>query len=135
MRQGGTWDPLLQCLYGDTPLLQTAKKRYGTKNDCMHAQLRQMLNERYKEVGKPNCYFCRAFNKISGSGTKAEYCTCPPQTPPTKGWGKSPLWPKHWTQPYSLHIRNKSSPPPPHPPSPQEVSLFLLSPCCSRSPN
>ena len=35
MRQAGTWDPLLQCLHLDTPLLkqENTKKLYGTKNN------------------------------------------------------------------------------------------------------
>ena len=140
LRQDWTWDPLLQCLYGGTPLLQrqTTKKSYGTKNDCMHAQLGQMLNERCKEVEKPNWYFYRAFNKNSGSGTKAEYCTCPLQTPPPKGWVKRLSHPSGPTtghcptlSPYKEQIQSPTSTPPP----PQEVSLFLPSPCCSRSPS
>ena len=36
MRQAWGWDPLLQCLYLDAPLLQqqNTKKLYGTKNNC-----------------------------------------------------------------------------------------------------
>ena len=41
LRQVGTWDPLLQCLSLDTPLLeqQNTKKPYRTKNNCRPAQL------------------------------------------------------------------------------------------------
>ena len=120
LRQEGTWDPLLQCLYGGTPLLQqqTTKKWYGTKNDCVHAQLEQISHERYKEVEKPNCYFCRAFNKISGLRTKAEYCTGPLQTPPPNGRVKHLSHPSGPTPghcgtltPYKEQIQ----PSPPHP--------------------
>ena len=46
--QTGTWDPLLQCLHLDTPLLeqQDTKKLYGTKNNCVHVQLGQILDKR-----------------------------------------------------------------------------------------
>ena len=41
LRQVGTWDPLLQCLSLDTPLLEqrNTKKPYRTKNNCRPAQL------------------------------------------------------------------------------------------------
>ena len=44
MRQAWDWDPLLQCLYLDAPLLQqqNTKKLYGTKNNCVHVLLGQI---------------------------------------------------------------------------------------------
>ena len=33
------------------------KKLHGTKNNCMHGQLGQILDKRYKETKKPNCHF------------------------------------------------------------------------------
>ena len=50
---------VLQCLHLDTPLLQQQrlKKMYGTEDNCMHAQLVQILDKRYKETKKPNCHF------------------------------------------------------------------------------
>ena len=71
------WDPLPQGLYLDIPLLeqQNTKKLYGTKNNCMHAQLRQILDKRHKETKKPNCFFQRGWSKSSISI-------------PPKGWAK-----------------------------------------------
>ena len=59
LSQAGTWDPLLQCLHLDTPLLQqqNTKKLYGTKNNCVHVQLGQILEPKDTEIKKPNCHF------------------------------------------------------------------------------
>ena len=58
LRQAGTWDPLLQCLHLDTRLLgqQNTKKLQGTKNNCVHAQLGQILDKIQKDQ-KPNSCF------------------------------------------------------------------------------
>ena len=59
LRQAGTWNPLLRCLHLDTPLLQqqNIKKLPGTKNNCMHAQLQEILDKRYKETKKSTTTF------------------------------------------------------------------------------
>ena len=49
MTQAGTRDPLLQCLHLNTHLCATEHKLYGTKNDCTHMRLGQIMNNRYKE--------------------------------------------------------------------------------------
>ena len=58
------WDPgpfaaVLQCLHLDTPLLeqQNTKKPYGTKNNCMNAQLGQIMDRKIQKTEKPNCHF------------------------------------------------------------------------------
>ena len=40
-----------------SPLAQNRKKLYGTKNNCMHVQLDQILDKRYKETKQPKCHF------------------------------------------------------------------------------
>ena len=47
-QNSGTWDPLLQCDNLDTPLLelQSMKKIYGIKNNCVHVQLEQILDQK-----------------------------------------------------------------------------------------
>ena len=40
-----------------SPEQQNTKKLDGTETDCMHAQLGQILDKRYKETKKPNCHF------------------------------------------------------------------------------
>ena len=54
------WDPrpfaaVLQSLHLDKPLLeqQNTKKLYGTKNNCLHAQLGQILDKTFKETKNP----------------------------------------------------------------------------------
>ena len=79
LRQVGTWDPLLQCLSLDTPLLeqQNTKKRYRTKNNCGQAQWAQILDKRYKESKKPNCTFEDLEAKAGDGEHRAGYCTPP----------------------------------------------------------
>ena len=54
MRQAGTWDPLLQGLHRDTPLLQqwNTKKLQGTKTNYVHVQFGQTMDKRYKQTKK-----------------------------------------------------------------------------------
>ena len=49
----GPFAEVLQCLHLDTPLLQkqNTKKLYGTKNNCVHAQLGQILDP--KDTKRP----------------------------------------------------------------------------------
>ena len=49
----------LEYLHLDTSLLeqQNTKKLYGTKNNCMHVQLGQIMDKRYKKTQKSNCHF------------------------------------------------------------------------------
>ena len=70
LRQAGTWDPLLQCcLHLDTPLLeqQNTKKLYGTKNNCLHAQLRQILDKKYKETKKTQLPLLKSLEQKQGT--------------------------------------------------------------------
>ena len=57
----GTWDPLLQCLHLDPPLLeqQNTKKLHGTKNNCAWA-VRANFRQKIQRDQKPNCHFWRA---------------------------------------------------------------------------
>ena len=59
LRQAGTWNPLLLCLHLDTTLLQlqNIQKLHGIKNNCMHAQLQEILDKRYKETKKSTTPF------------------------------------------------------------------------------
>ena len=61
----GLFAAMPQCLHVDTPLLQlqNTKKLYGTKNNCGHAQLGQILDpkdtkrQKNKKNKKTNCHF------------------------------------------------------------------------------
>ena len=76
-----TWDPLLQCLPPGKPLLQqqNTKKLYGTKNNCVHAQLGQILDKKIQKTKKLNCHFWRAASNAGGreqkQGTSNASCT------------------------------------------------------------
>ena len=77
LRQVGTWDPLLQCLSLDTPLLeqQNIRKLYRTKNNRRQALLVQILDTRYTESKNPNCTFEDHGAKAGDGEHKAGYCT------------------------------------------------------------
>ena len=132
----GPFAAALQCLHLDTPLLeqQNIEKLYGTKNNCVHGQLEQILDPKdTKRPKRPNCHFWGAWSKNRVSGVKAGYCICPLHTTPPKGWGK--------------HLSHPSGPTPGHIPTltpykkevplgKQRSLLFVLAPArCSRGPN
>ena len=54
LRKAGTWDPSPQCLQLDKLLLQqqNTKKLFGTKNNCVHEQLEQILDTKDTKVTK-----------------------------------------------------------------------------------
>ena len=108
-RDGVTgWDlgpsaAVLQCLHLNAPLHepQNRKKLEGTKSNCVHVQLGQILNKRYKKTPKkPNCHFWRARSKNRELVAKAGYCACPLHTTPPKGWTNDPSHPSGQTPGY-----------------------------------
>ena len=90
-RQIGTWDPLLQCLYLDTPLLKQWNTKIqntsykGLKITVCTVQLGQIMDKKIQKDQKPKCHFWRAGSKNRGSGEKAGHCTCPLHTAAPKG--------------------------------------------------
>ena len=93
MRQAWDRDPLLQCLYLDTPLLQqqNTEKLYGTKNNCACAlganSLEQILDAKdTKKTKTSTSTFEEPRTKTGFWGAKAEDCVCPLHTPPPEGW-------------------------------------------------
>ena len=50
----GLFAAVLQCLHLDKPLLkqQNTKTLSGTKNNCVHVQLGQIMDKRYKKTKK-----------------------------------------------------------------------------------
>ena len=94
----GPFAVMLQCLHLDKPLLQqqNTKKLYGTKNNCLHVQLGQIMDKKIQKTKKLNCHFWRA-------RSKSRVLRMPPALNTTRGVGrrpKLPLWPKPWTHPY-----------------------------------
>ena len=100
MRQAGTWDPLLQCLRLDTPLLlsQKIKRNYKglkiTVHVCSWGKLWTIIYKRPTPTPRPlplpNYHFWRA-------GSKSRVPRLSPAHTTTKGVGKpvqppSPAW-------------------------------------------
>ena len=71
----------LPCLHLDNRLLeqQDTKKLYGTKNNCVHVQLGQILDKRYKRPKKAQLPLLKSQQQ------KAGHCTCPLHSAPPKG--------------------------------------------------
>ena len=98
LRQAGTWNPFLQCLHLDTPLLQqqNIKKLYWTKNECVHEQLGQILDPKDTKRSKnPTATFKETGTKNRVPEAKEEYYACPLHTPQFKGLAN------HVNHPYS----------------------------------
>ena len=62
-------DCLLQCLNlgMHLPEQQNTRKLYGTKNDCMHAQLGQILNKRYRDQKNVSTAILRSLKQKQGT--------------------------------------------------------------------
>ena len=75
----GLFAAVLQCLHLDTPLLeqQNTKKLDGTKNNCMHMQLGQILDKRYKDQKNPTATFEEPRAKAGGREQKQVLCMPP----------------------------------------------------------
>ena len=93
-RDLGPFAAVLQCLHLDTPLLElrNTKKLYGTKNNSVHVQLGQILDQKIQKAktnknkhknkntnkNQPNCHFRRAGSKKQGVGSKSRVLSMPP---------------------------------------------------------
>ena len=105
-----------------------SKKLYETKNNCVCAQLGQILDKRWKiDQKSPTATF-------EEPGAKAGYWACPlhntPQSVGILPKLTSALTPRHYPSP---HVRNKVTS---ASPSEQGNVLFVLTPhCCSRGPS
>ena len=80
MRQAGTWAPLPQCLHLDTPLPepQNTKKLYGTKDNCVHVKLGQILDKRYQEARKTQLPLLTSQEQNQEVGRKSRVLCMPP---------------------------------------------------------
>ena len=101
---------------GQTSLLSNKLKKkkkktfYGTKNNCVHVQLGQIINKRYKTTTTNQPPFQKFLEKSRVVGTKSGYWASSLHSTPPEGWIKnlsqsSDPTPGH-TLP-STHIRNK----------------------------
>ena len=119
MRQAWALGSLLQCLQlGHNSPWATKYKLYGTKINCMHVQLGQILDKRYKETKTP-------LVTSKEPEAKVGYCTCPLHI---KGWAN------HLSHPSSLTPGTNSCPSSEHA-SKGNCYLFLLPHCCWKGPN
>ena len=133
VREAGAWGrgPLLQCFHLDkhleqqnTPCILYWCKLPEPKNNCLHAQLGQIMNNKTENKNK---------NPAATSeepGAKVVYCTRPQHT-----MGKTPKTPlQRNTLLLSPHIRNQLAPP--QRASKQGNLLFVFAlPCWSRDSN
>ena len=71
---------LLQCLQLNSPLheLQNRKKLEGTKNNCVHVQLGQILIKRYKKTKKAQLPLLKSQEQKQGVGSKSRVLCMPP---------------------------------------------------------
>lgn len=132
MTQAGTQDPLLQCLHLNRHLCATEHKLYGTKNNCTHMRLGQIMNNRYKEGQNPI-----VTSEVTGArSTMYDPCT----RSVANGVGRPPSHlsaESTYLHLLSPHLRKQLSSPcrPPHSGSEQEYLLFLFPHCCSTNTN
>ena len=123
------------CLHLDNPVLeqQNTKKLYGTRNNCVHGHLGQILDERYKKTKKDTK---RPSATSEEPGAKPGYWACPLHTtPPKKGWANhathsSGLIPRH--TPILTPYKEQVSAPLGELAS-KGTCGWVLSPCCCSS--
>ena len=96
----GTWDLGPFAAPGQTsPQGTDTKKPQGTKNNCAHAQLEQIMDKKIPKVQKktktrPSLMKSRDKNRVSWA--KAGSCACPLHSPPPKGWADHLSCPLAW---------------------------------------
>ena len=101
MRQAGTWNPLLQCLHLDEPLLQQQNTRNYKRlkiTTCMPANSGRKIQKDQKNL---KCHFRRAGSKRRG--------LCMPPAPRERWASHRSPTPGHTPTP--PHTRNKLVPP------------------------
>ena len=105
--RGGAWDPSLQCCSAcswttDSSSNTNTKKLYGTKKNCMHGQLGQIIDKRYKKTKKAPLPLLKSQEQKQGVRNKSRVLSIPLAHTSTRGVGKIPkpsLRPKPSTQP------------------------------------
>lgn len=106
--EAGTWDPLLWSLHLDKHLLQQqhTKKLQGTKTNCMHEQVGQIVNNKKQKGQKLNSYFW-------GIQRNSKVLHTIPVHSTTKWVGKAPKPPllSHGPPLLSPHLRDQLTSP------------------------
>lgn len=108
MTQGGTRDPLLHCWHLNEQVCATEHKLYGTKNDCMHMRLGQVMNNRYKEGQNPI-----VTSEVTGARV---LCVIPTHAAWPMAWAEHPshaFAESTYLPILSPHLRKQLFPPPP----------------------
>ena len=98
-----------------SPEQRNTQKLYGTKNNCEHAPLGQILDQKDKKrKKKSNCHFSGARSKDGVLEANVGYCACPPACNTTKRGvsrpRKPPLQPNPWTDSYPAPCKIQACP-------------------------
>ena len=133
LRQAGTWDPSLQCLHQHKRLLQqqNTKKLNGTKNNCVHGRLGQIMdNKIQKDPKNPT-----AASEEAGAKPGCWVPRVPPALNTTEGWADHLSPPSGPTPGHTPTLTLYKEPAHPASGSEQGDLLLVLAPsCCSRGP-
>ena len=95
----GPFAAVLQCLFLGILLLQlqNMKRLHGAKNNCMHAQSGQILDQKIQKGKTPNYHFRRiGSNKKLGVRSKSRVLHMPPALNSTNQWAVYPCHPSSW---------------------------------------
>ena len=86
----GPFATVLQCLHLDKPLLeqQNTKKLHATKNNCVHTQLGQILDQKIQKDQKTQLPLLKNREEKPGVGSKSRVLCMSPALNTTKGWAE-----------------------------------------------
>ena len=140
-RQAGTWGPLLQCCsaYTCTHLSSSktnTEKLYGTKNNCVHAQLGQILDQEIKRRPKKPTATSEEPGTKTGCRSKSRVLRMPPALSTTNGWAEHLSHPSGPTPGHTPTLTPHKEPACPPSGSEQGNLLLVFAPSCGgRGPN
>ena len=119
-------------------IFSTKYKLSRTKNNCVHAQLGQIMNNKIPKDKKAPLALLKSWAEKQGAGSKSRGLGMPLHSAPTKQWASHPNHPSGWTPgpaptltPHkepAHHLNSGSG-------QGQLTALVLAAPCCSRGPN
>ena len=109
VRQAGDVAPRTLCCNAYTwkNIFSTKYKLSRTKNNCVHAQLGQIMNNKIPKDKKAPLALLKSRAEKQGAGSKSRGLGMPPALSTNKAVGKPPkppLWLDPWTCPYPTPI-------------------------------